>query len=555
MNPIISSGIRLPAEWLESDCAHFITFRTASKTEEIDMRSRRINSLVGCPGLIAAALIALVIVVPESRLNSQSPENSNRGNGTINLSLPEAVEQALRNNLTLRTEAVGPNISRQQLRQEQGVFDPVLEGRVNRNSDGNPQLIDPFSGTRAPASVVRSDAYEASVNGLLPWGASYRVGGVTENRRGTFNSFEDRYFSFLGVSLTQPLLRGLGTGAALAGVRFAEKSDEIAELAFRQAVIDTITGTVLAFDHLLFTRGTYRIAETNHRLTLKLVDENEIRRRKGIMSEVDVLEARSRAAQRESRMILARRAYHDSENELKRILFGDFAPIRDKSLEPELPGQAEISTEQITDYMKSAYENRPDFQQALLSMEQRKIGLSFERSQFLPQLDLVASYGLNGLSSSFSGSWDQVRSGDADSYSVGAIVSIPLPNRTASARKQVAELQVERSLLELKDLESQIAVQLQNAAGQIDTARERVSVARTALDLAKQNLVAEEKRLQNGVSSTFLVLDRQERLAIAQLDELSALVSLNDAVASFNRLAGRTNYDEIVVGVLLVVAQ
>ncbi len=171
------------------------------------------------------------------------------------------------------------------------------------------------------------------------------------------------------------------------------------------------------------------------------------------------------------------------------------------------------------------------------------------RSQFLPQLDLVASYGLNGLSSSFSGSWDQVRTSDADSYSVGAIVSIPLPNRTASARKQVAELQIERSLLELKDLESRIAVQLQNAAGQIDTARERVSVARIALDLAKQNLVAEEKRLQNGVSSTFLVLDRQERLATAQLDELSALVSLNDAVASFNRLAGRTNYDEIVDGV------
>jgi outer membrane protein TolC len=176
-------------------------------------------------------------------------------------------------------------------------------------------------------------------------------------------------------------------------------------------------------------------------------------------------------------------------------------------------------------------------------LEQREISLAFERSQSLPQLDLVASYGLNGLDTSFGGSWDQVSDGDTDSYSVGAVVSIPLPNRTASARRQAAALRVQRSLLELKDLESRIAVQLYNASGQIETSRERVDVARMARDLADRNLKAEEKLLQNGASSTFLVLDQQERLSQAQLDELSALVSLNNAVASYERLAGRTDYD------------
>ena len=155
----------------------------------------------------------------------------------------------------------------------------------------------------------------------------------------------------------------------------------------------------------------------------------------------------------------------------------------------------------------------------------------------------MASYGLNGLDTSFGGSWDQVSDGDTDSYSVGAVVSIPLPNRTASARRQAAALRVQRSLLELKDLESRIAVQLYNASGQIETSRERVEVARKARDLAARNLKAEEKLLQNGASSTFLVLDQQERLSQAQLDELSALVSLNNAVASYERLAGQTDYD------------
>lgn len=514
------------------------------------MRCRQFFRRPRLSGSAGGVLVALsgMFIVPQ--VPAQSSTDVETDQEIIRLSLDEAVEQALRNNLSLQSERLGPDISRQVLREEQGVFDPVLEGRANRNSDGNPQLIDPFGGLDVPGSEVMTDAYEASVRGFLPWGASYRAGALTENQRGTFNSFEDRYFSFLGVSLTQPILRGLGTGSALAGVRLAEKSDEIAQMGYRQAVIDTITGTILAYNTLLFAGGTSRIADNTHQLALKLVEENEIRRERGVMSAVDVLEARSRAAQRETRLILARRAHANAENELKRILFGDFAPIRDRRLDLAIPGQAEITENQVKDYMASAYDRRPDFQQARLFLERRKISLSFERSQFLPQLDLVASYGLNGLSSSFSDSWDQVTTGDADSYSVGAVVSIPLPNRSASARKQTAALRVERSLLELKDLESRIAVQLQNAAGQIETARDRVEVARMALDLATQNLAAEEKRLQNGASSTFLVLDRQERLAQAQLDELSALVSLNDSVAAFSRLAGRTDFDETAQKVL-----
>lgn len=468
----------------------------------------------------------------------------------IHLDLEQAVELALINNLTLQTERIGPQLSSQLLRGQQGAFDPVLEGRAGRSRTENPTLLDPFGPGDLEGTEVLSNDYEASLYGLLPWGASYRAGALTQNQRGDFNSYEDRYFSYLGVSLTQPLLRGLGAASSLAGVRLARTQDDIARLGFRQAVIDGITGTILAYNTLLFAKGTAGIAEDSHQRAMKLVNENEIRQRKGVMSEVDVLGARSRAARRETTLIRTRRAYLDAENELMRILFGSVDTKLGRKLDLEVPPQANLTEAEIDTLGASAYDRRPDFQQARLNLEQREISLAFERSQSLPQLDLVASYGLNGLDTNFGGSWGQVTDGDSDSYSVGAVVSIPLPNRTASARRQAASLRVQRSLLELKDLESRIAVQLYNASGHIETSREGVEVARKARDLADRNLKAEEKLLQNGASSTFLVLDQQERLSQAQLVELSALVSLNNAVASYERLAGQTDYDDTAERIL-----
>lgn len=496
-------------------------------------------------GLVLSALLPTAPLVGAEE--AVSTEEAFKGENVewIHLDLEQAVELALVNNLTLQSERINPQIAAQLLRGEQGAFDPVLEGRAGRSRLDEPNLVDPFAPGGVEYAQVESDDYEASLYGLLPWGASYRAGALTRNQRGSFNEYQDRYFSYLGVSLTQPILRGLGAASSLAGVRLARAQDDIARLGFRQAVIDGITGTILAYNSLLFAKGTADIAEDSHRRAMKLVDENEIRRRKGAMSEVDVLEARSRAARRETTLIRARRAYLDAQNELIRILYGSVDTKLGRRLALEVPPEAKLTAAQIETYRNSAYDLRPDFQQARLTLEQREISLAFERSQSLPQLDLVASYGLNGLDSSFGGSWDNVTNGNSDSYSVGAVVSIPLPNRTASARRQTASLRVQRSLLELKDLESQIAVQLYNASGRIESSQERVKVARVARDLAARNMQAEEKLLQNGASSTFLVLDQQERLSQARLDELSALVSLNNAVANYERLAGRTDFDAV----------
>src|SRR5206468_635522 len=57
--------------------------------------------------------------------------------------------------------------------------------------------------------------------------------------------------------------------------------------------------------------------------------------------------------------------------------------------------------------------------------KQDDIRLAYAKNQRWPQLDLKASYGLNGLGSGFDSAWDSVHSTDFPSWYVGVELRVP----------------------------------------------------------------------------------------------------------------------------------
>jgi outer membrane protein TolC len=446
---------------------------------------------------------------------------------------------ALSANLTIREGALLPEIGRQRVREEGGAFDPELELSRIRNSDTSAQPLDPF-GARPPASEVLSDDYEAAIRGSLPTGGTYRAGLSTRNLRGTFNSFADDYYSFLGVSLTQPLLRNAGTSPALAALRFARTEREAYEWSYRQVIHDIVTWTALAYFDLVRARDALRVAERSVELGEQLVRDNQRRHERGAMSTQDVVEAQARAARRRDVLLDARLMSSAAENRLKRFLYADFASMERIQIEPlrvplDPPTEADVAAA-----LAGALEARPDYQLASLEVDQRRIDHSLARSRALPAVDLVASYGYNGNDASFSDSFSHIRERESEAYSIGAIVTVPLPNRSRSASRRIAELDVKRAELALEDFAQEVWRQLADARRALEVTRERVDASRHARDLASRSLEAEEKRLRAGTSTTFLVLEQQESLAEMELREARAEADLASAVAEFHRLTGRT---------------
>lgn len=457
------------------------------------------------------------------------------------LTLAQAIELALAQNFSIKVEGYDAAIAAAGVTEALGKFDPVLSGSYTTSANRNPLLtFDPTSGLRN-TTRDETDAYDVGASGLLPWGLTYRLGASTTNARGTFNGYADNFESFAGVSGTQPLLRDFGFGPTLASIRIARTNRAIGDWQFRQSVIDTITRTIFSYHDLNFAYAALRTATRSRDLAAGLLAENEKRYAVGSMSEYDVTAARARVASREEGVLNAERGVRNAENFLKQLISDDRTTgLLDRRLAIEPLGTPPIVVVDPAADFHVALENRPDYQQAKLSLHRSDINARLQRNQLLPRVDLVGSYGYNGLDTDRAASRRQVQDKDYRSYSWGVVVSVPLTFTTERGRYRAAKLSQRQAETQLQQVEQAIVVQVGNAAGQIETAQKRIKADREARELAQATLDAEVKRLRVGQSSTFFVAQQQELLSIAEVREAAALSDYHKALAEYDRQLGVT---------------
>jgi len=178
--------------------------------------------------------------------------------------------------------------------------------------------------------------------------------------------------------------------------------------------------------------------------------------------------------------------------------------------------------------------NRPDYSQKKIALESKDIIVKFSKNQLLPRLDLVGTFGLNGLSGeahpltfegvtavspyggNFGDSWKSLRHADGYEWNVGLTIDFPLGKRADRARYQQAKLFKEQSILDLKNLEDTIDLEIKVALENIKSSRDRIEVAERFVNLADKTLRQEEERMKAGLSDTFRILIFQVSLIDAK---------------------------------------
>lgn len=456
------------------------------------------------------------------------------------LTLDDAIRLALANNQRVKVSAFSPDIARANLLAEYGRFDPAVTFRRSYSENEFPVATSPLV-----TQLTQTDDYSLALDGATPWGLTYSLGATANNERGTFNRFSDSFITFGGVSITQPLLRGFGFGAGLAGVRIAKANRGISDWQHRQTVIDTVTSVILAYNNLVQARDNLRIARLSRELAAQLLSDNEKRNRIGSLSDADVTQARARVANREESILFAERSARDIENQL-RLLLGESAFINTgASIEITPLAPAADAAVNTADDLKKAYDLRPDYQAARLGVTIQRANQALAQNQLLPRVDFVGSYGYNGNDRDFAASRAQVRNADNRAYSAGVVVRVPLALAEGRGRARAAKLSLRQTEADLSRLEQDIAVAVTAAAGQIETTGQRVAATRGAYELAKQALDAEQKRFRAGTSTTFFVLQLQEQLSAVESGYYRALADQRRAIANYQRELGTTlaNYN------------
>jgi outer membrane protein TolC len=451
------------------------------------------------------------------------------------LTIDEAVRRALQNNPDIQVEAYAPEIARANVLAALGQFDPALNfGRSYTRSYGYPSVPGPLAPT-----LVDSDSYSLSLTGAVPTGLTYTIGGTAANERGPYNNFAGDYMTFGGVNLTQPLLRGFGFAANLVNVRVARANRSISEWQYRQTMIDTVTNVIVAYNELVLANDNLRIARRYRELGATLLTENLQRLKAGSGSQSDVVTARAQVASREEGILEAENTVRATDNQLRELMGEKSFPPDGPLLLVEAPPVPAVSVDPARDYQE-ALNRRPDYQAARLGITINRANSAAARNGLLPQVNLIGSYGYNGLASTFAASRQMVANRDVPSSAIGINLSIPITNARARGLARAARLTLEQSEASLKDLEAQIAVSVANSASQIETSRKRVIADQAAYDLANQALAGEEKKLSIGTSTPLAVVQDQTSLAQVEDSLANARFSERQAAAVYDQQLGMT---------------
>ena len=499
--------------------------------------------------LIPSLLLALAFSAPAA----EKPVARAR---TLRLTLAKAIELALAKNFSIEAERLSPQIARQRVVQQEGAFDPVFDIRADHEERTVRDAFDPraragnfpaseaevkanvFSGLEhfATGQVNQSSTLSTGLGGTTPWGLDYGI-RLRADHVDSLDGVNERFTAGPELNLTQPLLRGFGPDANLSELRIARNNVLVSEWQLRQRIIDVITDTVGAYNELHRSQENLRVATGFRDLALQLVDDNSKRVDIGVMSPLNITTARAEAAAREEAVIVAARNIKDNENFLKQLITRDLESLLDITVEIAIPPTPAFRAN-VLGGVADALKMRPDYRQAILEIERRHITLAFSKNQALPRFDLSGSLHLLGMDNDLGTSIDRASKRDQTVWSVGAIFSVPIPNREGRGSVAAAQLSAAQSLVNLQSLEQQIVVDVDNASGAVTTARQRIESTAEARVLARESLDAGQERLRAGTGTTFEVLELQKKLAEAEFAELRARTDYNKAVSEYYRQTG-----------------
>ncbi|XHR27810.1 MAG: TolC family protein [Chthoniobacteraceae bacterium] len=483
-----------------------------------------------------AAALSLAIIVPALPVSGKpkaaptptpaaARQNQQAHQEVLKLTLRKAIALAIENNLAIKVAEFEPDIAEARITTAGGTFDPTLEIGGGHNV------------SNSSTNETQAGNYYANISGKSVWGTQYSV-GIT----GTTTRYSD-YWSESGLSLTQPLLRGFGTAVNLASLHIARNNREISEWDFKQEVINVVTETVYYYNELYSALRNYEAKKRSRDLALELCKEEEARAEIGVKVALDVITAQAEAASREEAVILAKNDIENNERYLKQLITCDTRTLLFTPVDITPPPESVTGDLDVDAGVRDALKERPDYQQALISLKTRNINIVTARNGTLPSLNLVASLDLLGVNArDLAGSmryWDNgVR--NPEDWSLGAVFSVPLGNRAAKGSYKEAKLLKAQALVNLKKLEQSIMVDVAYAAGEVNTARKRIDSTQEALRLAQESLDAGRKRHEAGKATTYEVLQLQKSMTESEASLINAQADYRKALSEYDRQTGVT---------------
>ena len=525
---------------------------------------RRSATAVATSALLATTLLATPVGaqtespgyrVDTERVDTQWQPQPAIADGKVELTMWDAIGIALRRNYNLVIERYNLEESALRLTENMGIFDLGMTADLTGFNETSPAASNLDGATVQEQEQVRFDLGFDQLNSL---GGTFGVDFL--NRRFESNSqfaaVNPSYTVDIDASYQQPLLRDLGKLATKRNLVIAGNNLGVSQETFEQQVVEVIRLVGQNYWTLVEAREQLGVAIESLRLAEELHEQNQIKVEVGTLAPLELIQSEAGVATRRDEFIRATIDVGNAEDDLRQALNIPEGELWDVEIIPKTPPDITRIEVDPAAAVEEAIENRPEVRSKRLQNENLQVEQLYAKNQKRPRLDLSATYGYNGLGGpvelrdfitgeiiatapgNYSDALDQIRDGDFDGWSWALNFSVPVQNRERKARLAIAEIAVERGAAELDQLELQISTEVRKAARAVTTAEALVDSTRVSRRLEEENLKAEQKRYENGMSTSFQVLQIQEDLAEARSNAVRAETGYRKALIDFYRSTG-----------------
>jgi outer membrane protein TolC len=449
------------------------------------------------------------------------------------VTLQNCIAQALGRNFAVRIQQFTVFQAIDSVTIQQAAFEPTFG--FNANKQVSRQASNQITLTTVPYSSYAAETAGFTVNDTLVTGGTLEVGYslVRSDYTPSFGPPNPSYAGEPSITVMQPLLQGAGTDYNRALIESARLGVRISNLNFRSTVLSMVFNVETTYYNLLYQREQYKVQEDELRQAQQLLDENTTKRETGVLTDLDVMNARAGVAAAKNQLILDGQAVRNGEDSLLQLLGDrDFQiPVGEIQF-PDI-GEPEVS---FARSYKLARETGPDLAVVQATIDQYKLAALRARRNTLPELNVngVLGYG------SYTGSVGDALNGPYNSlnWTAGITLSIPWGMKAARATYHQALAQVHSEQVTYDQTDQTLVVNVRAAVRNVETSIQTVHSSAENATYANKAYELTKAQFDAGLATSYLVLQAQNTLETARVSELQAKVNLLVAVANLRFFEG-----------------
>jgi len=498
-------------------------------------------------------------VIKDLVYNADMPQDAPGQRQPYELSLLDAVELALRNNLSVQVARYSPQNTFQGITSARAPFETNLSFTIPQSFQrGTSPTTNQTQGGDIITQQNLSGGFTWSEN--LEWGTNYslRWSSGRNSTNNEFSTFNPSLSSGLSGNIQQNLLRGFGD-VNRTGIRIAMNQYDQSIEQFRSSVQNTIAQAVQAYWNLRAQAEVVLVNQEALRLAEQQLARNRIQVEIGTLAPIETVQAETQAANASLSLIQAQNALETAQDTLKELI--NFDVVADDPFAYDLVASEEpeetVPAIDVEAAIRAALDNDPPLIQQRIGLRSAELSLAQAQNTLLPSLTVNGSFNLQGrggtriirtggiggeeveiIETGFGTAIGQVFSGDFNTWSIGATLSFPLHNYSAKAGAARAEISQRQALTQFEQRRQQVTYNVRQQVRNVENLVRQVETSTLSRELADRQLRAEQRKFEVGTSTNFQVLTFQNQFSSAQLRELQAIISLQTAIAQLELTKG-----------------